>query len=75
MSEKAAVVVTQFDLRPVVSLSGASGTGFRVDYTDDLDSGPWLWLTNGVLSAEQRDVIDFTSTNRARRFYRTLIEP
>ena len=25
--------------------------------------------------AEQRDVIDFTSTNRARRFYRTLIEP
>jgi len=75
VSEKASVIVTQFDLRPVVSLSGASGTGFRVDYTDDLDGGPWLWLTNGVLSAEQRDVIDFTSTNRARRFYRTLIEP
>ena len=75
MSEKAAVVVTQFDLRPVVSLSGAAGTGFRVDYKDDFDGGPWLWLTNGVLSAEQRDVIDFTSTNRARRFYRTLVQP
>ena len=75
VSEKASVLVTQFDLRPVVSLSGASGTGFRVDYTDDLDGGPWLLLTNGVLSAEQRDVIDFTSTNRARRFYRTVIEP
>ena len=75
VSEKAAVLVTQFDLRPVLSLSGAAGTGFRVDYTDDLDGGPWLLLTNGVLSAEQRDVIDFTSTNRVRRFYRTLIEP
>ena len=69
------MVVTQFDLRPVLSLSGASGTGFRVDYTDDLDVAPWLLLTNGVLSAEQRDVIDFTSTNRVRRFYRTLVQP
>ena len=54
---------------------GAGGTGFRVDYTDDLDGGPWLLLTNGVLSAERKEVIDFTSTNRARRFYRTVVEP
>jgi hypothetical protein len=74
-SDRALVVVSQFDVRPVLSLSGASGTGFRVDYTDDLDGGPWLLLTNGVLSSERRDVIDFTSTNRVRRFYRTLVEP
>jgi hypothetical protein len=49
--------------------------GFRVDYTDALDGEPWLPLTNGVLSAEGQEVIDFTSTNRARRFYRTLVEP
>ncbi len=75
VSEQASVLVTVFDVRPVVSLLGAAGTGFRVDYTDDLDSGPWLLLTNGVLSAERQDVIDFTSTNRARRFYRTVVEP
>jgi hypothetical protein len=73
VSEKASVLVTVFDVRPVVSLLGATGTGFRVDYTEALDGGPWLLLTNGVLSAERHDVIDFTSTNRARRFYRTLI--
>ena len=28
-----------------------------------------------LFAAEQRDAIDFTSTNRARRFYRMLIEP
>ena len=38
-------------------LLGAAGAGFRVEYTDDLDGGPWLWLTNGVLSAERQDVI------------------
>jgi hypothetical protein len=54
---------------------GAAGTGFRVDYADDLDGGPWLLLTNGVLSAERQEVIDFTSKNRARRFYRTLVQP
>ena len=75
VSERASVLVTVFDVRPVVSLLGAAGTGFRVDYTDDLDGGPWLRLTNGVLSAERQEVINFTSTNRARRFYRTVVEP
>ena len=75
VSERASVLVTVFDVRPVVSLLGAAGTGFRVDYTDDLDGGPWLLLTNGGLSAERQEVIDFTSTNRARRFYRTVVEP
>ena len=75
VSQKASVLVTVFDVRPVVSLLGAAGTGFRVEYTDDLDGGPWLRLTNGVLSAERQEVIDFTSTNRARRFYRTALQP
>ena len=75
VSERASVLVTVFEVRPVVSLLGAAGTGFRVDYTDDLDGGPRLRLTNGVLSAERQEVIDFTSTNRARRFYRTVVEP
>ena len=75
VSAPASVLVAVFDVRPVVSLLGVPGTGFRVEFTDDFDGGPWLLLTNGVLSAERRDVIDFTSTNRARRFYRTVVEP
>jgi len=75
VSAQASVLVTVFDVRPVVSLLGAAGTGFRVDYTDDFDGGPWLPLTNGVLSTERQEVIDFSSTNRARRFYRTVVVP
>ncbi len=75
VSAAASVLVTAFDVRPVVSLLGVPGTGFRVEFTDDFDGGPWLRLTNGVLSAERQEVIDFTSTNRARRFYRTVVEP
>lgn len=74
-SQKASVLVTVFDVRPVVSLLGAPGTGYRVDYADDLDAGPWLLLTNGVLSTERHEFIDFTNTNRARRFYRTQTSP
>ncbi len=69
-SEKIQVMVTLFDVRPVLSLWGAPGTGFLVDRADDLEGGSWLVLTNGVLSGERRDVIDFSSTNRAQRFYR-----
>ncbi len=75
VSAAASVLVTVFDVRPVVSLLGAPGTGFRVEFTDDFDGGRWLPLTNGVLSTERQEVIDFTSTNRARRFYRTVVVP
>ena len=56
-------------------VAGRVGHGLPVDYTDDWDRGPWLLLTNGVLSAERQEVIDFTITNRARRFYRTVVQP
>ena len=75
VSAAASVLVTVFNVRPVVSLLGVPGTGFRVEFTDDFDGGPWLPLTNGVLPAERHEVIDFSSTNRVRRFYRTVIEP
>ena len=56
-------------------VAGRVGHGLPVDYTDDWDRGPWLLLTNGVLSAERQEVIDFSITNRARRFYRTVVQP
>ncbi len=71
VSEKIQVIVTMFDLRPVLSLWGGPGMGFQIDYTGELEAGPWIVLTNGVFSGERRDVIDFSTTNRARRFYRT----
>ena len=70
VSEKIQVMVTLFDVRPVLSLWGGPGAGFQVELTDDLNGGSWIVLTNGVLSGERRDVIDFWSTNRAHRFYR-----
>jgi hypothetical protein len=72
VSERIPVMVTLFDVRPVLSLWGWPGAGYQVHYTDEVDGGPWLMLTNGVLTGERRDVIDFSSTNRVRRFYRAL---
>lgn len=72
-SLQAYVAVQEFDVRPVVTIMGVPGMRVQVEYADEIDAGVWRVMTNTILSTQQQDFIDFTTTNRARRFYRTQI--
>jgi hypothetical protein len=74
-SAVARVVLTDFNLRPVVSIFGNQCTQSRVDYSDHLTNGPWLALTSGILGPTRQDVIDFTNTNTMQRSYLVVLLP
>lgn len=51
-------------------LLGASGQGFRIEATSDLNE--WSLLVNDTFSTEEYDFVDFGATNQPRRFYRVV---
>ncbi len=73
VSSAARVVLTDFNMRPVISVLGNQGTPFEVQYSDTISNGTWHVLTNSVLASSREDVIDFSNTNTQKRFYRVVL--
>lgn len=60
-----------------VTLAGAIGQQFRVDYADVVNIGTtnWLVLTNITLPYSPFVVVDYSSPNQTKRFYRAVPLP
>lgn len=74
-SPPAYIALTDFGVRPVISISGVPGMPFRVDYTEDIGTNSWQVLTNSTLIDSNQNVIDFSAASAPRRFYRVVIDP
>jgi len=57
-------------------IDGTPGSSVRVEYLGDLgNTNSWTIWTNFTLSSTSQVIVDLTSTNAARRFYRAVSSP
>ena len=59
---------------PGISIQGALGGTYNLQFTDSLNNTNWVSLTNIFLSSSPYLFFDTTSTNRALRFYRAVAQ-
>jgi hypothetical protein len=59
-----------------LDITGTVGMTYRIDYLSDLnDTNSWQPLATNVLTTSPQFWVDLTSTNQAKRFYRSVHEP
>ncbi|MBI4659845.1 MAG: hypothetical protein HY735_13475 [Verrucomicrobia bacterium] len=58
---------------PKLSIDGAVGTTYRIDYTSDLPATDWIVLTNLPLTSNPLTFTDTTATDFSARFYRVVV--
>ena len=70
-----AASVLDLNLFPVLTVSGAVGTQYRIEYATDLIATNWAFLTNITLPTSPYLFIDTTSPRPQERFYRVSTLP
>ena len=74
LSEMAVVTVNELVMRPTITIHGAVGHPYRIDFKNNAAQPNWMTLTNLILPSSPWHHVDFTAEGQPRRFYRVVAE-
>ena len=74
-SSSATLSLLSLNMYAGLTIVGAVGGNYQIDYRNDLNNTNWLNLTNVVLPSSPYLFIDTASPQDLRRFYRAVLVP